>query len=194
MNVSAPRIGSAGWVRRGLWAAVLAGAAVLAAAGAAAAQGGFDDAGGVYEPVVDALAAEGILEGTECGEGRFCPDEPLRRWTAAVWIIRAEDENPSRAPTRFADVDADAWWASYVERLAELGVSGGCAADPPRYCPDDPMTRGQAAAFMASAFGLEAGQRLGFADTAGHRHARSIDALVSAALPRGAPPIRSGMP
>lgn len=29
--------------------------------------------------------------------------------------------------SRFADVDGSLWWAPYVERLADLGVTGGCA-------------------------------------------------------------------
>ena len=60
---------------------VLAGVLALAAAAllvaGAVALGGFDDDDGtVHEPAIDALAAEGILEGTECGEGLICPREP----------------------------------------------------------------------------------------------------------------------
>ena len=83
-----------------IWAAV----AVLLVLPAAA-TGFDDDDGGVHEPAFDALASEGILEGTECGEGLICPHESFRRWIMAVWMVRALDEFPSAAPTRFADVD-----------------------------------------------------------------------------------------
>ena len=107
--------------------------------------GGFSDVGGgVHRAGVDALEAEGVFEGTGCGEGLFCPDDPIHRWVMAVWMVRVlDDGDPAGSgSSRFADVDAGMWWASYVERLAELEVTAGCATGPLRFCPDDPVTRG----------------------------------------------------
>ncbi len=90
---------------------------------------GFEDVGeGTLAPWVNALAAEGIVEGTECGEGRFCPDDPILRSTMAVWVVRALGEEPSEASNPFADLDNEKWWAPFVVRLAELGVTSGCSA------------------------------------------------------------------
>ena len=115
-----------------------------------------DDDGSVHEASIDRLAAAGVLEGTECGDLRICPDQPLERWVMAVWMTRVLDEGsvPSGTGTRFADVDTDAWWAGYVERLADLGVTEGCKTEPLRYCPDRPVTRGQMATFLVRAFDL----------------------------------------
>ena len=172
--------------RGGVPAAVLAVAALLLLAVAAAATDGFDDDGGsVHEPAIDALAADGVLEGTECGEGLVCPGEPFERWVMAVWLVRALGESPSASLVRFADVDPDVWWAPYVERLAELRITLGCATGPVRYCPDVPVSRAQMATFLVRAFDLEPGQVAGFADTAGSSHAGNIDALAAAGVTAG---------
>ena len=113
-----------------------------------------DDDGTVHEPALDALADRGVLAGTECGDDRVCPGAEIERWVMAVWLVRALGESPSAASTRFADVDPDAWWAPYVERLAGIRVTQGCATGPARYCPDAPVTRGQMATFLARALKL----------------------------------------
>ena len=70
----------------------------------------------------------------------------------AVWLVRVLDgTDPVLSDTRFADVDSDEWWAPYVERLAELGVTAGCATGPARYCPHDSVTRAQMATFLTRA-------------------------------------------
>ena len=65
-------------------AVVVAALAVVGLAPAAAAQDVQEDAGGtaasfedvtggVHKPAIDALAARGLFDGTECAENRFCP-------------------------------------------------------------------------------------------------------------------------
>ena len=147
----------------------------------------FDDDGGEHEPSINRLAKAGVLEGTECGERRICPDEPLLRWVMAVWITRILDQAPesSDSRTRFADVDPDAWWVSYVERLADLEVTVGCKTDPLRYCPDTAVMRAQMATFLVRAFDLDAAPSAGFADTVGSTHEVNIDALAAAGVTVG---------
>ena len=168
------------------------GVLVLVGGAAVKAAESFGDGGGVHESAVAVLAGRGILAGTECGDGRICPDGPFLRWVMGVWVTRALDESPSTSLTGFTDVDPDEWWAPYVERLAELDISRGCATSPARYCPDRPVTRGQMATFLAKAFDLEPGSSAGFADTAGNRHAAGIDALAAAGITTGcaASPVR----
>lgn len=43
-----------------------------------------------------------------------------------------------------------------IEALAASGITSGCDADS--FCPGDPLTRGQMAAFLAKALGLHWGQ------------------------------------
>ena len=117
----------------------------------------FEDIEGVHAPAVAALGGLGVFEGTECGEGLFCPGEPVLRWTMAVWLVRVlEESEPQAGSSRFADVDDAAWWMPYVERFADLGITHGCATEPARFCPEDPVTRAQMASFLARAFDLEA--------------------------------------
>ena len=162
-----------------------AAAGLLMLAVGAAAQNGFDDDGGTHEPAINALDGEGILEGTECGERRICPDESLLRWVMGVWLVRAADESPSTAAARFTDLDPAVWWTPYVERMAELEITQGCTASPARYCPDAVVTRGQMATFLTRAFDLETGPPAGFTDTKGHRRAEAIDALAAARITTG---------
>ena len=193
MRNQEPGAGESSWIRRlsgrgggmALWIASAAAAGVLALAAGAGAQDGYTDDGGIHQPAIEALDGEGILEGTECGEGRFCPGEPFLRRVMGVWLVRALDESPSAADTRFADLDSAVWWTPYVERLAELNVTQGCGAAPVRYCPDQPVTRGQMATFLTRAFGLEDGPPAGFTDTAGHRHAAAVNALAAARITAG---------
>ncbi|MCE2511930.1 MAG: S-layer homology domain-containing protein [Acidimicrobiia bacterium] len=134
-----------------------------------------------------ALAADGILVGAECEPGLFCPGDPIPRWLMAVWLVRTVDgQDPEPiSRSRFADVDAGQWWAAHVERLAELGITVGCGAEPARYCPDNPVTRAQMASFLGTAFRLDPALPVGFTDTHGDLHAAAIDALHDAGITAG---------
>ena len=144
--------------------------------------------GGVHAPAIAALSARGVFEGTECDQGRFCPSDDLERWVMAVWLVRILDgaDPDAVSTTRFSDVDSDEWWATYVERLAELEVTVGCRVEPLRYCPDRPVSRAQMATFLTRAFDLAAAEPAGFTDTEeGSTHAASIDALAAAGVTVG---------
>ena len=161
------------------------------------ADGGFSDVlEGVHTPAIKALDALGVLEGTECAEGLFCPDDEMQRSTMAVWLVRALDEAEPAAvsESRFADVDTEAWWLAHVERLAELEVTRGCLVDPLRFCPDRSVTRAEMAAFLVRTFDLESADTAGFTDTAesadpagftdtaGTTHETDIDTAAAAGL------------
>ena len=151
------------------------------------------DQAGPHRPAIEALQEAGILAGTGCEPGGFCPRQELPRWVMAVWLVRAVEEEapPPVESSRFADVESDLWWARYVERLAELGITRGCAVSPARFCPDQPVTRGQMASFLTRAFdlirNLESGgsETLEFTDTGGNTHAKSIQALAASQITVG---------
>jgi len=159
--------------------------------GGVVAVGGFSDVGvgSVHAPAVEVLASEGVFEDTECGPGLFCPREPILRWQMAVWLVRVLDGGAgpeADVSSRFSDVDAGVWWAPYVERLAELGVTRGCATGPLRYCPQEAVTRAQMASFLVRAFDLGVGPPAGFADVRpGGTHAANIDALAASGVTQG---------
>ncbi len=48
----------------------------------------------------------------------------------------------------FADVPPSYWAWSWIERLYLDGITAGCATNPLRYCPADPVTRDQMAVFL----------------------------------------------
>ena len=150
---------------------------------------GFSDIGGagVHEGAVRALLADGVFEGTECGEGRFCPGDSVERWVMAVWLVRVLDEEDpgGLGSSRFVDVDASLWWAPYVERLADFGVTAGCATNPARFCPRDSVSRAQMATFLVRAFGLASGPDAGFVDVGGGVHAAGINALAASGVTAG---------
>jgi hypothetical protein len=59
-------------------------------------------------------------------------------------------DNPS-----FTDVPTDDQGYQYIQALVASGVTAGCNSSPPRYCPDDFVTRRQMAVFIAKALGLQ---------------------------------------
>ena len=142
--------------------------------------------GSTHEPAIDALAEMGVFEGTECAEGRFCPQDPIERWVMAVWLIRVLGGDITTSETsRFADVDASEWWSRYAEELADRNITQGCETGPLRYCPRNSVNRAQMASFMVRAFALEAAGPFGFADTAGNAHEANIDNLAAAEITTG---------
>ena len=157
-------------------------------AGAVSAAGYSDlDGAGTHRSAVESLAAEGVFDGTECGPGEFCPSDAVQRWVMAVWLVRildGADPGPVTS-TRFADVDADVWWAPYVERLADLGVTEGCSTEPVRFCPTETVTRARMASFLVRAFGLPPASPAGFIDVSGGTHAANIDALAASRVTTG---------
>ena len=140
---------------------------------------------GVHAPAIEALAGERVFTDTECGEGLFCPREPLPRWVMAVWMIRLLDtaDPATVGRSRFADIGGGQWWIRYVEQLAEREITLGCDTD--RYCPDKSVTRAQMASFLVRALDLPAGDPAGFADTEGSVHSANIDALAAAGITVG---------
>ena len=78
---------------------------------------------------------------------RYCPGDPVTRGQMAAFLNRALGLVPSDTDT-FTDDDTSVFEAD-IEALAAAGITRGC--NPPtntRYCPGDPVTRGQMAAFL----------------------------------------------
>ena len=168
-----------------------AASAVFAAAPgvvALAQPGGFGDVAGdaYYSEPVAALAAMGVFEGTECDAG-FCPGEAIDRKTMAVWTVRVltGQDPPAVSQTRFSDVDAESFYAPFVERMAQLGITAGCG-DGTRFCPDRSVTRAQMAVFLSRAYSLADGPDPGFSDVpAGAWYAADVARLAASGITAG---------
>ncbi|CAN5869829.1 hypothetical protein BH23ACT5_BH23ACT5_24700 [soil metagenome] len=88
----------------------------------------------------------------------------------------------------FVDTDSHLFEED-IEWLAGAKVTRGC--NPPvndRFCPDDPVTRGQMAAFLVRALGLPATAEDYFDDIAQSVFEADINALAAAAVTRGCNP------
>ena len=142
---------------------------------------------GTHTAPIEALGADGTFVDTGCGDGLFCPQDPIRRWTMAVWLIRVLGaEAPVVGVSRFDDIADSQWWIRHVEQLADREITAGCATGPPRYCPDQPVTRAQMATLLVRAFQLPPAQSpAGFGGIEGNLHAANIDALAAAGVTAG---------
>lgn len=93
----------------------------------------------------------------------------------------------------FSDVPVGHWATSWIERLYQAGVTGGCAASPTlRYCPENTVTRAQMAIFLlkgmhGSSFSPpEVGADTGFGDVpASHWAAAWIKQLAVEGITSG---------
>ena len=145
-------------------------------------------AGSIHGWNLSLLAANAILENTECGLDLICPGLVIERWVVALWLVRVLDgDDPEPLGyNRFEDVHPGLQWAAHVERLAELGITTGCSRSPARYCPQNSVTRAQMASLLARAFDLQSDTPSGFVDVDSQSsHAASIDAIAAAGITLG---------
>ena len=112
-----------------------------------------------FETSIRAVLASGVTFGCNAAGTKFCPDEPVTRGQMAAFLTRAlhlEAGAEAGDGTNFVD-DDDSIFEEAIERLAHAGITRGC--NPPandRYCPHDPVTRAQMAAFLTRALPLKA--------------------------------------
>jgi hypothetical protein len=107
-----------------------------------------DDNTSVFQADINALAASGITKGCDPpANDRYCPNQTVTRGQMAAFLNRALDLPPG-VPDTFVDDDTSVFEAD-IDALAASGITKGC--NPPandRYCPNNPVTRGQMAAFL----------------------------------------------
>lgn len=106
-----------------------------------------DDDASSHEADIDRVAAAGITSG--CGPDAFCPEAKVTRAEMASFLTRAL-ALPTTSTDHFTDDDGTTHEKN-IDRLATAELTSGCAAT--KYCPKDPVTRGQMAAFLHRAFG-----------------------------------------
>ncbi|MGH8934784.1 MAG: S-layer homology domain-containing protein [Acidimicrobiia bacterium] len=108
-----------------------------------------DDNGSIFEADINRLAAAGITKGCNPPfNDRFCPEESVSRAQMASFLVRARGYTEGAGDDLFVDDDHSVHEAD-IDRLGTAGVTKGC--NPPandRYCPEDPVIRGQMAAFL----------------------------------------------
>jgi hypothetical protein len=94
-----------------------------------------DDSSSEYQDDINRLAEAGVTIG--CSETAFCPDAFATRAELATFVARALGL-PDASRDYFSD-DEGILHEADINRLAEAGITDGCAPD--RYCPNDTVTR-----------------------------------------------------
>lgn len=100
-----------------------------------------DDGGSTHEAAINRAAAAGITTG--CDTARYCPGASVTRAQMASFLTRALGLTPN-PDHGFSDVSGV--HAANIGAVADAGITLGC--DVARYCPADPVTRAQMAAFL----------------------------------------------
>jgi hypothetical protein len=90
----------------------------------------------------------------KCSTNSFCPNGTVSRAAMAVFLRRAMAVTNLNTGNNFADVPGDHWAHGSIERLFATGDIIGCSTSPRRFCPDDQITRADAAIITARGFGL----------------------------------------
>jgi hypothetical protein len=87
------------------------------------------------------------------------PDPEAGTWRCEVTAVDVPHDNYPIALVaamplpRFSDVVSGTWAYDFIMALRDSGITGGCADNPPRFCPDSPITRGQMAVFIETSLG-----------------------------------------
>jgi uncharacterized repeat protein (TIGR03803 family) len=104
---------------------------------------------------VEELYNRGITGGCSASPLLYCPDDPVTRAQMAVFLLKTKHGSayiPPDCTQVFDDVPCPGQFTNWIEQLAAENITAGCQTDPPLYCPDAPVTRGQMAAFLERAF------------------------------------------
>lgn len=153
--------------------------------GASDTGGSFTDTGGsAFTDDIEWLAGTGITRGCNPPTNdRFCPDDIVTRGQMAAFLVRALGLTDTGGLT-FSDTGGTTFEGD-VARLAAAGITKGC--NPPtndRFCPEDPVSRGQMAAFLTRAFGLTDGD-VTFSDTRNTTFESDVARLATAGITKG---------
>ena len=100
-----------------------------------------------WAPYTVRLSDLAVTAGCATEPLRFCPNRPVTRGQMAAFLRRAFSLPPGPA-VGFADVSAGHIFETDINSLAAVGITVGCASNPPRYCPTSPVTRGQMATLL----------------------------------------------
>ena len=106
---------------------------------------------------IEQFYADGTTSGCGTHPLIYCPDDPVTRAQMAVFLLRARNGATYAPPevgesTGFNDVPVDYWAAAWIKQLAAETITNGCGNG--NYCPENPVTRAEMAAFLVRAFNL----------------------------------------
>ncbi len=102
----------------------------------------------------------------------------------ALFGLAAIGAPPAGAHPGFVDIAGNVHEPAILS-IADAGITSGCDDTGTRYCPGQPVTRGQMATFPVRALGLAPASSGTFSDTHGNLHAGSIDRLATEGIAAG---------
>ena len=112
----------------------------------------FADLAGVSaeaKAAIETLAGRGIITGEQAGDKlNFRPEGNMTRAEFCAIVVRALGLETAKSGV-FADVQANAWYAAYVDTANAQGIVNGTAAN--EFSPGSTITRQEAAAMVARA-------------------------------------------
>ena len=151
---------------------------------------GFDDVHAEHwaDDHIIAISNQGITAGCTTDPTNYCPDTAITRGQMSVFLVTSLGQSPASCTGRFADVPVGDPFCGFVEQLAANGITGGCGGG--RFCPNDPITRGQMAVFLEAALGHSVNSCAGrFADVPnGHPFCGFIERLADDGITGGCGP------
>ena len=112
---------------------------------------------GLYTNFIEDLKTRGITAG--CGDGTtYCPGANVLRQEMAVFLLKTllgSGYVPPACtpPGQFADTPCPGQYTNWAEDLKTRGITAGCHGGVD-FCPTDPVTRQEMAAFLTRTFGL----------------------------------------
>ncbi|WP_049683285.1 S-layer homology domain-containing protein [Peribacillus loiseleuriae] len=98
-----------------------------------------------YYHAVAALTEAGVISGYK--DGTFKPDKPVTRAEVAAMIVtgyKLQEEKLVDNP--FKDIDAEAWYASYIPALLKNNIAVGTTSTT--FSPNETVKRGDMALFI----------------------------------------------
>ncbi len=129
-------------------------------------QAPFPSAVGIFDDVpadyplacfIEKLRSTGITAG--CSSTMYCPGSAVSRAQMAVFVVKARHfyDVPAFVPpdcqgTIFQDVTCASGYDKWIEQAYRDGITAGCDADPPLFCPSSSVTRWQMMVFLRKTF------------------------------------------
>ncbi len=106
----------------------------------------FTDDTGIFEDDIEILYSNGITFGCNETGTLFCPTAVVTRGQMAAFLVRTLGlaANPGGDPF----TDDSGIFENAIEELHAAGITSGCNPEGTKYCPNNPVTRGQMAAFI----------------------------------------------
>lgn len=106
------------------------------------------DADQWWIPHVERLSVMGITRGCASEPARFCPHQIVTRGQLASFVVRAFELRGPTEPGQWLLHSFGGPHTAGPDVLPPADILRPCGAEPPRYCPHHPTTRGQAATLL----------------------------------------------